>query len=135
MAQTELTILVRLFHIPVETIGDKFGVLKASIPTPQFPPVSYALLREIFPSAFAIAMLGASESLLSAVVSDSMIGGKHRPNTELIGQGVANLISPLFGGLPAITLFILFFYAGKYVGFIPSPVLAGILVIVSHTYC
>ena len=95
------TLLVRLFHVPVETIGDRFGPLEAALPAPALPAVSLPLLRQLAGPAFTIALLAGIESLLSAVVSDGMIGGRHRSNMELVAQGVANIVSPLFGGMPA----------------------------------
>jgi SulP family sulfate permease len=92
---------VALLGWPVETIESKFGALPAGLPWPAFPHVSVARISELLPSAFVIAFLAAVESLLSAIVADRMIGGAHRPNAELLAQGAANLVSPLFGGLPA----------------------------------
>ena len=95
------TAVVQLFHLPVETIGSRFGVISSSIPMPKFPVVDFATFKQLIQPAFTIAMLGAIESLLSAVVSDGMISGNHRSNTELIAQGTANIFSSLFGGIPA----------------------------------
>lgn len=86
---------------PVDDIAARFGVLPAGLPMPHFPEVTLAKLSELFPSALIIAFLAAVESLLSAIVSDRMVGGSHRPNAELLAQGAANFLSPLFGGLPA----------------------------------
>src|SRR5215510_11301668 len=95
------TAIVQLFHLPVETIGSRFGAIDARLPTPSLPAVGLHDLPGLLGPAFTIAMLGAIESLLSAVVSDGMIGGRHRSNMELVAQGVANIAAPLFGGIPA----------------------------------
>ena len=92
--------LAALPGVQVETIGARFGELPSSLPAPSLPEISLAKLRELFPSALVIAFLAGVESLLSAVVADRMIGGAHRPRAELIAQGLANLGSALFGGLP-----------------------------------
>jgi SulP family sulfate permease len=151
------TLAVRAFGIPVETIGDRFGTVPASLPTPsRLPSLALADVRALFPSAISIALLGAIESLLSAVVADGMIGGRHRSNTELIAQGIANMASPIFGGIPATgaiartatniknggrspvaglvhaltLLVIVYFFAGA-AGLIPMATLAGILLVVA----
>src|SRR5690606_33564567 len=95
------TVVVRVFPIPVDTIGSRFGVIPAGIPAPHLPVLAWDAVRDLVPAAFAIAMLGGIESLLSATVADGMTGTRHRPNMELVAQGVANLASPLFGGIPA----------------------------------
>src|SRR5207247_430713 len=95
------TALVQLLHLPVETIGTRFGVINAALPRPALPAITLAQLPALMGPAFTIALLGAVESLLSAVVSDGMIGGRHRSNMELVAQGLANIASPLFGGIPA----------------------------------
>ncbi|WP_438986035.1 SulP family inorganic anion transporter, partial [Marivivens donghaensis] len=92
---------VPLFNLPVDTIADRFGTLSASLPAPQLPDMDFVRLRELFPSALIIAFLAGIESLLSAIVADRMIDDRHKPNAELLAQGIANLASPLFGGLPA----------------------------------
>ncbi|MCK9290480.1 MAG: SulP family inorganic anion transporter [Bacteroidales bacterium] len=151
------TIVATLFQFPTETIGSQFGAISGSIPAPSFPSVSFAHLRKLIAPAFTIAMLGAIESLLSAMVADGAIGGKHRSNTELIAQGVANLITPLFGGIPAtgaiartmtnirnggrtplagiihaFTLLLIMLFFGQYARLIPMATLAGILVMVAY---
>ncbi|HET6362582.1 MAG TPA: sulfate permease [Gemmatimonadota bacterium] len=88
-------------RLPIETIGDRFGAIPHTLPAPDLPSVSYADVRALFPSAIAIALLASIESLLSAVVADGMIGGRHRSNMELVAQGVANVASPVFGGIAA----------------------------------
>ena len=94
------TAVVHWGHIPVETVGSRFGHLDVGLPRPHLPDLTLDTARALVGPAFTIAMLGAIESLLSAVVSDGMIGGRHRSNMELVAQGVANLASPLFGGIP-----------------------------------
>lgn len=92
---------VALLGLPVDTIYQRFGSLPAGLPMPSIPNVSVALISDLLPSAFVIAFLAGVESLLSAIVADRMIGGRHRHSAELLAQGVANIASPLFGGLPA----------------------------------
>lgn len=92
---------VALLALPVDTIYSRFDALPAGLPMPSMPHVSIARISVLLPSAFVIAFLAAVESLLSAIVADRMIGGRHRSNAELLAQGVANIVSPLFGGLPA----------------------------------
>ena len=94
-------IVVALLHTSAETIGTRFGGIPASLPSFDFPHIPIARTLELFPSAFTIAFLAGVESLLSAVVADGMIGGRHRSNCELVAQGIANVGSALFGGLPA----------------------------------
>lgn len=92
---------VVIIHLPVDTIGSRFGGIPATLPQFNFPHIPLERTRELIPSAFTIAFLAGVESLLSAVVADGMIGGRHRSNCELVAQGVANIGSALFGGLPA----------------------------------
>lgn len=92
---------VWIFAIPTDTIGSRFVGLEPSFALPSFPAVSFARITELFPSAFTIAFLAGVESLLSALVADSMTGRRHRSNCELVAQGVANCASALVGGLPA----------------------------------
>jgi SulP family sulfate permease len=101
VAVAATSVAVPLFNLPVDTIADRFGTLSATLPTPQLPDMDFARLRELFPSALIIAFLAGIESLLSAIVADRMIDDRHKPNAELLAQGIANLASPLFGGLPA----------------------------------
>lgn len=151
------TIAVSAFNLPVETIGSRFGEIKAGIPAPTFPAVSFETFRMLLAPAFTIAMLGAIESLLSAMVADGATGGRHRSNTELIGQGVANIVTPIFGGIPAtgaiartmtnirnggktpvagiihsITLLLIMLFFGKWAKLVPMSTLAGILVMVAY---
>lgn len=95
------TAAVQLLGIDVETIGDRYSDLKAALPTFQMPQISLNMIADLLPTAVTIAVLAGIESLLSAVVSDGMIGGKHRSNMELVAQGTANIASVLFGGIPA----------------------------------
>ncbi|MDD2407908.1 MAG: sulfate permease [Tepidiphilus sp.] len=90
-----------LFSLPLETIGTRFGGIPKTIPTPSFPAFDLTKLGQLLPPAIAIALLGAIESLLSARVADSMIDDRHDPNQELMAQGVANVVAPLFGGFAA----------------------------------
>lgn len=151
------TALVHGVGLDVETIGSRFGAITASFPTPRLPPVSVELVRELSGPAFTIAMLAAIESLLSAVVADGMIGGRHRSNMELVAQGVANIASPLFGGIPAtgaiartatnirnggrtpvagivhaLTLLAITLFLGRWAGLIPFATLAAILLVVAY---
>ena len=95
------SIAVVVLKLPVDTIGSRFPDIPAGLPMPSLPEISLAKINAVLPSAFTIAFLAGIEALLSAVVADGMIGTRHRSNQELIGQGVANLGSALFGGLPA----------------------------------
>jgi sulfate permease, SulP family len=151
------TVVVALFKLPVETIGSRFGGIAASVPHPALPHLSFVQITSLVGPAFTIALLAAVESLLSAVVADGMIGGRHRSNMELVAQGIANIASPLFGGIPAtgaiartatniknggrtpiagiihaLTLLIITVFAGRWAGLIPMAALAAILVVVSY---
>lgn len=95
------TALAAALHLPVETIATRFGDLPSGLPRPQLPTFRPDLLLTLLSPALTVAMLGAIESLLSAVVADRMSGGRHNPNMELVAQGIANIASPLVGGLPA----------------------------------
>lgn len=95
------TLVVYFFELPVETIETKFGEIPSNIALPTMPSIDFDTIQELIQPAIAIALLGSIESLLSAVVADGMIGGRHRSNMELIGQGTANIFSALFGGIPA----------------------------------
>lgn len=95
------TILVVVFKLNVDTIGSKFGELSSQLPAPRLPSMDLNRIKELIKPAFTIAILGAIESLLSAVVADGIIGSKHKSNMELIAQGVGNIASGLFGGIPA----------------------------------
>jgi len=95
------TVLVALFDLPVETIGTRFGGIPQGLPSFEAPVLTLATLRYLIPPAMTIALLGAIESLLSAAVADGMIDDRHDPNQELIAQGIANIVVPFFGGIPA----------------------------------
>lgn len=95
------TIICHIFDLPVEIIESKFGEIPRVLPIPSFPSISYTLIKNVFPDAITIALLGAIESLLSAVVADGMTGNKHRSNCELVAQGLSNIGSIIFGGIPA----------------------------------
>ena len=150
------TLFARAAGLHVVTIGDRFGVLQSALPHPVLPDVTFAQLRGLIVPAFTIAGLGAIESLLSAVVADGMIGSRHRPNMELVAQGVANVVSPLFGGIPAtgaiartatnvkaggrtpvagiihaVTLLVVTLFFGTWAALIPLATLAGILLMVA----
>lgn len=157
VALVATTAVVQLFGLPVETIGDRFGTIAAELPRPSVPRVTFAQIGALVGPAFTIAMLAAIESLLSAVVADGMIGGKHRSNMELVAQGVANMVAPLFGGIPAtgaiartatnvenggrtpvagivhaITLLVITLFVGRWAAMIPLAALAAILVVVAY---
>jgi SulP family sulfate permease len=93
------SIAVVLLHLPVETIGSRFGEIPRGLPVPHMPEFSWALLLQILPASLSFTLLGGVESLLSAKVADSMTGRKHRSNMELVAQGIANIASALFGGI------------------------------------
>lgn len=95
------TVVVSFFDLPVETIASSFGAIPNSISLPVLPEIDLQIIQELIQPAIAIALLGSIESLLSAVVADGMIGGRHRSNMELVAQGTANIFSGLFGGIPA----------------------------------
>ena len=151
------TAMAHLLDLPVETIGSRFGAIPSGLPTPSVPDMNPAQLAGLVGPAFTIALLAAIESLLSAVVADGMIGGRHRSNMELVAQGVANLASPLFGGIPAtgaiartatnvknggrtpvagmvhaLTLLLITLFFGRWAALIPMATLAAILVIVAY---
>ena len=147
---------VALLGLDVETIGSRFGEVSAAVPRPRLPEISLPLVRELIGPATAIALLAAIESLLSAVVADGMTGGRHRSNVELVAQGIANIASPLFGGMPAtgaiartatnvrnggrtpvagmvhaVTLLLILLFFGRWVALVPLAALAAILVVVA----
>ena len=95
------SLIVMGFKIPIDTIGTRFPDIPSGLPMPSLPDFSFTKVKEVLPSAFTIAFLAGIEALLSAVVADGMAGTRHRSNQELVGQGVANIASALFGGLPA----------------------------------
>lgn len=150
------TAIALLFQLPVETIGSRFGELPTGLPSPSLPSwTGWSALSDLIQPAFVIALLAAIESLLSASVADGMTGTRHHPNTELVAQGVGNIGSALFGGLPAtgaiartatniraggktpisglvhaLTLLIILLVAGQYAAMIPLAALGGILALV-----
>lgn len=101
VAMVTATGAAAMLRLDVETVGSHFGGIPHTLPAPGLPEIEPQKLRELVGPAMTIAILAAIESLLSAVVADGMIGGRHKPNMELVAQGVANLASPLFGGIPA----------------------------------
>lgn len=150
------TSIVSFGHLPVATIGDLYTI-KAGLPTLTMPNLSFSLIRQMISPAFTIAILASIESLLSCVVSDGMIGSRHRSNAELVGQGVGNMMSALFGGIPAtgaiartaanvknggrtpiagivhaLTLLLILLFLMPYASLIPMSCLASILVIVAY---
>ncbi|MDD2370495.1 MAG: SulP family inorganic anion transporter [Firmicutes bacterium] len=95
------TVIVQIFHLPVETIGSRFGEVSSTIPMPNIPNINFKMVSDLIQPAITIAILAGIESLLSAVVADGMIGKKHNSNMELVAQGIANIACALFGGIPA----------------------------------
>ena len=151
------TAVVVFFHLPVETIGSRFGAIPSMLPAPLMPHLNWITIKNLIQPAFTIALLGGIESLLSAVVADGMIGGNHKSNIELIAQGTANIFSSIFGGIPAtgaiartatnvknggrtpiagiihaLTLLIILLFVGKWATLIPLSCLAGILIVVAY---
>src|SRR5438270_4528230 len=151
------TAVVQIFKLPVETIGTRFGSVPSSLPAPHLPSVPWTQMKELFSPALTVALLAAIESLLSAVVADGMIGTRHKSNMELVAQGVANIASPLFGGIPAtgaiartatnirtggrtplagmthaVTLLLILVFLGRWAAMVPLSALAAILVVVAY---
>lgn len=151
------TIVVKIFSLPVATIGTEFGSVSSGLPMPKLPTLNWNLVPQLISPALTIAILGSIESLLSAVVADGMTGTRHRSNMELIAQGAANLVSPLFGGIPAtgaiartatnikngaqspvsgiihaLVLLLILIYLGEWAVLIPMPCLAAILIMVAY---
>lgn len=151
------TLIVKFCNLDVATIGSVFGKLSGAFPVPKLPKVSFELIQKLISPAFTIAILAAIESLLSCVVSDTMIGSRHRSNTELVAQGVGNIFSGLFGGIPAtgaiartaanvknggrtpvagmvhgITLAIIMVLLMPYASLIPMTTLSAVLIIVAY---
>ena len=145
---------VSLLPLPVDTIYSRFGPFPSGLPPPSIPHLSLARISELLPSAFVIAFLAAVESLLSAIVADRMVGGSHRSGAELLAQGAANIVSPLFGGLPATgaiartatnvraggrtpvagivhaaTILLFSLAAASLAGYLAMPALAGLLIL------
>ncbi len=157
IAMMTATAVAVVFHLNVETIGSRFGDLPRTLPTPSFPRFEPSAIRDLIQPAITVALLAAIESLLSATVADGMIGGRHRPNMELVAQGVANMASVAFGGIPAtgaiartatniksgaktpvagivhaVALALLLLLFAPVAKLIPLAALAGILVVVSY---
>lgn len=151
------TLVVQLLHLPVETIGSRYGAIPSTLPSPSFPELHFETIRQLMGPAVTIALLAAIESLLCAVVADGMIGGRHRSNMELVAQGVANIVSPLFGGIPAtgaiartatnirnggrtpvagivhaVVLLLIMLFFGRWATLIPLSSLAAILIVVAY---
>jgi len=151
------TLVVYFLHLPVETIGSRFGGIPSGFPRFHVPVFEYATMRTLISPAITVAMLGAIESLMSAVVADRMSGDQHNPNVELMAQGVANILSPLCGGLPAtgaiartatsircgaqtpvagivhaLTVLAVLLFAAPLARFIPLAALAAILAVVCY---
>lgn len=151
------TIIVTYFKLPVSTIGSVYGNIPSTLPLPHIPHVDLVTFRNLIQPATTIALLAAIEGLLSAVVADGMIGKTHRSNMELVAQGIANVISPLFGGIPvtgaiartaaniknggrtpiagivhAITLLLIMLFLGGFAKLIPMTTLAAVLIIVAY---
>ncbi len=145
------------FNLPVETIRTRFGGIPHGLPSPSFPHVTWELVRLVMPSAVTVAFLAAVESLLSAVVADGMINDRHKSNTELIAQGIANIVAPVFGGIPAtgaiartatniknggrtpvagivhaLALLVILLAAHELAAQVPLACLAGVLTVVSY---
>ena len=148
---------VAALHLPVETIGSRFGEIHAAIPAPHVPVVTVERVRELFSPALTVALLAAIESLLSAVVADGMIGSRHKSNVELVGQGIANAASAIFGGIPATgaiartatniknggrtpvagmihaaTVLLVLVFLGRWASLVPLATLAAILAVVAY---
>lgn len=151
------TAAVPLLNLPLETIQARFGEIPHTLPTPTWPAVNWSTIKELIQPGLTIALLAGIEALLSAVVADGMISGKHRSNMELVAQGVANVASPIFGGIPAtgaiartatnvknggrtpvagivhaFILLAIMLAFGKYAGMIPMAALAGIMIVVAY---
>jgi SulP family sulfate permease len=151
------TAAVQFLDLPVETIGSRFGTVSGALPALRIPHVEWRMISSLVSPAITIALLAGIESLLSAVVADGMTGRKHRSNMELIAQGVANVVTPLFGGIPAtgaiartatniknggltpfagiihaVVLLLIMLFFGKWAALIPMATLAGILIVVAY---
>jgi SulP family sulfate permease len=151
------TLTVAMFDLPVETIGSRFGGIPSGLPAFHIPPIRLELMGTLIVPAMTVAMLGAIESLMSAVVADRMSGDRHNPNVELVAQGLANIASPLFGGLPAtgaiartatnvrsgartpvagvihaLTLAVILVFAAPLARYVPLAVLAAVLMVVAY---
>jgi SulP family sulfate permease len=157
VAMMAATIVVQVFDLHVATIGSRFGAVPSALPKPQLPHIPWENMRELIPPSITVALLAAIESLLSAVVADGMIGTRHKSNMELVAQGIANIASAVFGGIPAtgaiartatnirtggrtplagivhaITLLLILVFAGQWAAKVPLASLAAILVVVAY---
>ncbi|MCA8962574.1 MAG: STAS domain-containing protein [Planctomycetes bacterium] len=151
------TAIARVADLPVATIGSRFGEVPSSLPTWRGLELDWHRIPDLFSPAVSIALLGAIESLLSAMVADGLVRGRHRSNAELLGQGIANIVTPFFGGIPATgaiartatnvrnggrtpfagmihaaTLLLIMLVAGRWAAWIPLASLAGILIVVAY---
>ena len=152
-----VTAVVQGFHIPVDTIASRFGSVPNTLPSPHFPAITWTMVQEMFSPALTIAILAGLESLLSAVVADGMMGTRHRSNMELIAQGAGNIVSVIFGGIPAtgaiartatniksggqtpvsavihcVFLLLVLLFIGEWAALIPMATLAAVLVVVAY---
>ena len=152
-----VTFFVQYFHIPVDTIASRFGGVPNTLPSPHFPAVTWQMVQQMFSPALTIAILAGLESLLAAVVADGMMGTRHRSNMELIAQGAGNIVSVIFGGVPAtgaiartatniksggttplssiihcVFLLLVLLFIGKWAAMIPMATLAAILLVVAY---
>ncbi len=152
-----VTFIVQYFHIPIATIETRFGGVPNSLPMPHFPSVTWQMVQDMFSPAITIAILAGLESLLAAVVADGMMGTRHRSNMELIAQGAGNIVSVMFGGIPAtgaiartatniksggttpisaiihcLFLLLVLLFIGKWAAMIPMATLAAVLIVVAY---
>jgi sulfate permease, SulP family len=152
-----VTFVVQYFQVPVDTIATRFGEVPNTLPTPTFPALTWPMVQQLFSPALTIAILAALESLLSAVVADGMMGTRHRSNMELVAQGTGNIVSVIFGGVPAtgaiartatniksggktpisavihcVFLLLVLLFIGKWAALIPMATLAAVLVVVAY---
>lgn len=152
-----VTFVVQFFQIPVDTIETRFGGVPNTLPAPQFPTVTWEMVQQMFSPALTIAILAGLESLLSAVVADGMMGTRHRSNMELVAQGAGNIVSVIFGGVPAtgaiartatniksggktpisavihcVFLLLVLLFIGKWAALIPMATLAAVLLVVAY---
>ena len=156
LATIASVIIKNYWGLETDTIGSRYGSIPSSLPAPKLPDFRLSTIRSLFSTAISIAVLAAIESLLSAVVADGMTGSKHDSDTELIGQGIANIVSPLFGGIPAtgaiartatnikngaktpvagivhaVTLLLILLFLGRFAVYIPMAALSAVLINVS----
>jgi SulP family sulfate permease len=157
VAMVVATLVVQILHLPVETIASRFGGVPSTLPAPHWPSIPWNHMRDYISPSFTVALLAGIESLLSAVVADGMIGTRHKSNMELVAQGVANVGSAVFGGIPAtgaiartatnirtggrtpiagmthsLTLLLILVFFGRWAAMVPLAALAAILVVVAY---